>query len=87
MVDIAKQFMAGVTSYGAFRDMWKLQVKETTDENIDLVIELAKAKKQQYDRIPVECKQIAVPPNTLPEDLLFWLPGGLFAEIHCRRFG
>jgi hypothetical protein len=71
IADIAKQFMIGVSSNGAFREMWKLQVKTTTHENIDLVVELAKAKKQQFDRIPVECKQIGVPTNSLPEDPQF----------------
>jgi hypothetical protein len=68
---INKQFMARLSSESAFKDMWKLAIKNTTEENFETVVELARGKKYQFDRIVNDCAEIKIPPGKLPEDL-FW---------------
>jgi len=69
--DINKQFMARLNSEYAFKDMWKIAIKNTTEENFETVVELARGKRYQFDRIVNDCAEIKVPPGKLPEDLLW----------------
>ena len=64
-----KQFMARLSSDAAFIDMWKIAIKETSADNFETVVDLARGKKYQFDRITAECAGIKIPPRTLLEDL------------------
>ncbi len=62
MQDITRQFMIGLTSDYAFQAIWKIHFKDRSI-NIDQVVELARAKKQQFNQMVSDCKQIKKPSN------------------------
>jgi hypothetical protein len=55
--------MARLNSESAFKDMWKIAIKNTTEENFETVVELARGKRYQFDRIVNDCAEIKVPPG------------------------
>ena len=69
--DLNKQFMARLSSDAAFIDMWKIAIRDTNADNFETIVDLARGKKYQFDRITAECAGIKIPPRTLPEDP-FW---------------
>jgi Pentapeptide repeats (8 copies) len=69
--DINKQFMARLSSDSAFKDMWKIAIKNTTEDNFETVVDLARGKKYQFDRIVADCAEIKIPPGTLSEDIVW----------------
>ena len=68
LFDITKHFMIGLSSASAFQDMWKIAFKETNANNFDDVVELARAKKQQFDRLAADCNAIRFSSSSLAED-------------------
>jgi hypothetical protein len=85
--DITKKLMIGFSSFPAFQDMWKLQVKAVNDDNIDYVLELAKAKQQQWNFASNECGRFPVPTNSLPEDSLYTYLGACSSKYTQDQLG
>ena len=66
--DIEFQLMSTVSSDIAFKQLWQLRFTDTNASNLSQVIDLARAKKHQFDSVSVDCKQIKIPANALPRD-------------------
>jgi len=65
--DIEFQLMSLVSSDIAFKQLWRLRYTGTDQSNITQVLDLARAKRQQFDKTAVSCGQIKMP-TTVPKD-------------------
>jgi uncharacterized protein YjbI with pentapeptide repeats len=73
--DISKQLMIGLTSASAFQDLWKLEFKNVTADNVDKVIEMARAEKLRYDQAVNDCGKIKTTDVSVRNDVSFGYMG------------